>query len=175
MRAHATTTKLSGHVAKIYYRHPVSKLVGWPDEVPKNYNGQSQACDMLEGPCCCGAWHQPGEFTGDFEIRDFPANAPRQLWVEVCGLDAVVRMETRANFKEYLKLVKLPPPPQGGISVFDFLESLYMAILRAGDEGRRFVRLELPKDFDQGTPLSEWLAASGYQASMNQLELTISW
>ncbi len=38
---------------------------GYPKTWPKFYNACSDACDMLVGPCACGAWHtledwQPG-------------------------------------------------------------------------------------------------------------------
>lgn len=36
-------------------------LVPWPEDWPV-YRQSSESCDMLVGPCCCGAWHQPGEF-----------------------------------------------------------------------------------------------------------------
>jgi len=38
----------------------------WPDDWPfykqACFNSWSDCCDMLVGPCKCGAWHQPGEF-----------------------------------------------------------------------------------------------------------------
>jgi len=33
----------------------------WPVDWPR-YKQSSELCDMLEGPCSCGAQHQPGEF-----------------------------------------------------------------------------------------------------------------
>lgn len=33
-----------------------NKLTPMPDVVVV-FNGTSQRCDMLIGPCCCGAWH----------------------------------------------------------------------------------------------------------------------
>lgn len=41
---------------------PKQNLIAWPKDWPKFYNGVSDACDMLVGPCACGAWHFPGEF-----------------------------------------------------------------------------------------------------------------
>lgn len=32
----------------------------YPDNLPPRYNG-GQRCDMLVGPCACGAWHKPEE------------------------------------------------------------------------------------------------------------------
>lgn len=33
-------------------------LLGWPQEwTERNYNGCNEPCDMLIGPCACGAWH----------------------------------------------------------------------------------------------------------------------
>ena len=161
---------------KILYRHPKSKMVGWPEWLPKYYNGSNEPCDMLEGPCACGAWHQPGEFAGvDCEIRDFPADAPRELRVEVCGEASVLQEEAAANFKEFLKLIKLPVPPLGVIGQLDFLESIGPSILKAGAEGRRFCRLPVPKQLQHWAAVKEWLAASGYQADFSELELTIQW
>ncbi len=37
-------------------------LKSWPDDWPEYYNACNEPCDMLIGPCCCGAWHQPHEF-----------------------------------------------------------------------------------------------------------------
>jgi len=35
----------------------------WPDDWPKyKQHHASSACDMVIGPCRCGAWHEPGEF-----------------------------------------------------------------------------------------------------------------
>jgi hypothetical protein len=40
-------------------------LLGWPDSwnVPAayRYNACNQPCDMLVGPCVCGAWHTTDE------------------------------------------------------------------------------------------------------------------
>lgn len=38
--------------------------VPWPEDWPDYHNG-SELCDMLIGPCSCGASHQPGEFRFD--------------------------------------------------------------------------------------------------------------
>jgi hypothetical protein len=32
----------------------------WPANEPPRYNGQAEPCDMWNGPCSCGAWHQEG-------------------------------------------------------------------------------------------------------------------
>lgn len=37
-------------------------LTPWPKDWPLNYNGNSTPCDMVIGPCACGAWHNDGEF-----------------------------------------------------------------------------------------------------------------
>lgn len=29
----------------------------WIDGWPRRYNACTEPCDMLVGPCCCGAWH----------------------------------------------------------------------------------------------------------------------
>lgn len=40
---------------------PNMSLVAWPDNWPSFYNC-NVPCDMLVGPCLCGAWHGEGEF-----------------------------------------------------------------------------------------------------------------
>lgn len=37
-------------------------VAGWPDGWPEFHNGCRDACDMLVGPCLCGASHYRGEF-----------------------------------------------------------------------------------------------------------------
>lgn len=34
-----------------------SSFVPYPAHLPPRYNGSGQPCDMLVGPCSCGAWH----------------------------------------------------------------------------------------------------------------------
>jgi hypothetical protein len=35
-----------------------------PDLIDFDYhNANVDPCDVYEGPCACGAWHQPGEFS----------------------------------------------------------------------------------------------------------------
>jgi hypothetical protein len=33
----------------------------YPDHWPSHYNGNSEPCGMIEGPCGCGAWHSMDE------------------------------------------------------------------------------------------------------------------
>lgn len=40
-----------------------SCLVAMPVHI-KYYNGNSQPCDLLIGPCCCGAWHTEADWKG---------------------------------------------------------------------------------------------------------------
>src|SRR4051812_48128020 len=38
-------------------------IVGWPDGVfPRVHNASNEPCDMLSGPCCCGAYHSLDEW-----------------------------------------------------------------------------------------------------------------
>ena len=45
----------------------MSGMVPWPDDWPwykqQCFCGWQNRCDMLVGPCACGASHQEGEFT----------------------------------------------------------------------------------------------------------------
>lgn len=36
-------------------------MVGYPDHWPNIYNGSEGPCDMLQGPCLCGKWHDRNE------------------------------------------------------------------------------------------------------------------
>jgi hypothetical protein len=46
-----------------WLRDPPSKphFIEYPDHWPSYYNGNSEPCDMIEGPCGCGAWHTMDE------------------------------------------------------------------------------------------------------------------
>lgn len=33
-----------------------------PAHWPKHYNGSNEPCDILDGPCACGAWHTRGDW-----------------------------------------------------------------------------------------------------------------
>lgn len=46
---------------------PKNDLVAWPDDWPEYRNACSDPCDMLSGPCACGAWHKLYEW--DFERK----------------------------------------------------------------------------------------------------------
>jgi hypothetical protein len=37
-------------------------LICYPVDWPKRFNGNNEPCDMLQGPCCCGAWHNLSEW-----------------------------------------------------------------------------------------------------------------
>jgi len=41
-------------------------MVPWPNNWPRYkqacFSSFQNSCDMLVGPCACGAWHQQGEF-----------------------------------------------------------------------------------------------------------------
>jgi hypothetical protein len=40
-----------------------SKFEAWPESWPKVIQSwTNEPCDMLIGPCACGAWHIRGEF-----------------------------------------------------------------------------------------------------------------
>jgi hypothetical protein len=36
-------------------------LLGYPQDWPSRYNACNEPCDMLIGPCACGAWHTEDE------------------------------------------------------------------------------------------------------------------
>ncbi len=43
-----------------------NRLKAWPEDWPlykqANFASFEDACDVLVGPCSCGAWHKEGEF-----------------------------------------------------------------------------------------------------------------
>lgn len=39
--------------------------------LPKKVRSQFAEHDMLEGPCCCGAWHTLGDWSFEFKGRKF--------------------------------------------------------------------------------------------------------
>ncbi len=42
--------------------HEVHGIVPWPaDWTDRHFNANSEPCDMLAGPCACGAWHHQTE------------------------------------------------------------------------------------------------------------------
>lgn len=69
---------------QIIYRQR-NGLLGWPDEwTERHYNACTEPCDMLIGPCACGAWHTPDCWSFELyrynaEIRDYPLNAAPDL------------------------------------------------------------------------------------------------
>lgn len=34
------------------------QFISWPTYAPVQHNACTDACDMWEGPCACGAWHK---------------------------------------------------------------------------------------------------------------------
>lgn len=36
-------------------------MIEYPENWPPHYNACNEPCDMIEGPCCCGAWHDLDE------------------------------------------------------------------------------------------------------------------
>lgn len=58
----------------------MNNFVPWPTEWPKHYNS-NVPCDMLVGPCACGAWHVEGEFeskgAGDVEQFTKPSGSKK--------------------------------------------------------------------------------------------------
>jgi len=58
------TKTLEATITKLEPDEEISKLKLWPEDWPKyKMTAYSDPCDMLVGPCCCGAWHIVGEFT----------------------------------------------------------------------------------------------------------------
>jgi hypothetical protein len=41
-------------------------MIIYPDSLPKYHNNNREPCDMLDGPCVCGAWHSYEEWVDIF-------------------------------------------------------------------------------------------------------------
>lgn len=57
-----------------------STLLGFPDDAVPYYNASNDPCDMLEGPCRCGAWHSLPEWldgSRDHQRNYCPTGHPR--------------------------------------------------------------------------------------------------
>jgi hypothetical protein len=39
------------------------RFIPYPKGWPAYHNGCNEPCDMLQGPCACGAWHDLTEWT----------------------------------------------------------------------------------------------------------------
>lgn len=42
-------------------------FVPLPKHWPKRFNASNEPCDMLVGPCACGAWHSEGDIPSPIE------------------------------------------------------------------------------------------------------------
>jgi len=42
-----------------------------PNHWPPNYNASSEPCDMVKGPCSCGAWHSLSEDWVQYRVKEF--------------------------------------------------------------------------------------------------------
>ena len=51
----------------INFNSNVRGLIPYTKEWPSVYNGSNEPCDMLDGPCGCGAYHSLKEWYKKFE------------------------------------------------------------------------------------------------------------
>lgn len=60
-------------------------FLGWPKEwTTRYYNGSNEPCDLLIGPCACGAWHGPDDWADvlryyNAKLQHRPKPAPQPL------------------------------------------------------------------------------------------------
>lgn len=112
---------------RILYLNPRSELLAWPRDWQFRYRNGGEECDVLVGPCSCGAWHHAEEWSDhpdnilsqgfdmtrringvpvlelyNAEIRPFPVDASRELRVEVLGEDEVLRLEAEQRSQSTL-------------------------------------------------------------------------
>lgn len=62
------------NIINIYKKHYNSKnnLASMPKEYyGKFYNACTEPCDMLQGPCSCGAWHSQEEWPDEVQLSVF--------------------------------------------------------------------------------------------------------
>lgn len=43
------------------------------------FNGSTERCDILDGPCACGAWHKPDEWESRLAESRFRSEEDRAL------------------------------------------------------------------------------------------------
>lgn len=62
-RPHLPEASAPGASAKIRILRPANGMVAWPDGwlEHRHFNACNEPCDMLAGPCSCGAWHCESE------------------------------------------------------------------------------------------------------------------
>jgi hypothetical protein len=52
--------------------NPKNDLATMPEAYyGKFYNACTEPCDMLQGPCACGAWHRQGEWPDQIQMEVF--------------------------------------------------------------------------------------------------------
>jgi hypothetical protein len=52
--------------------NPKNNLASMPKEyLGKFYNACTDPCDMLQGPCACGAWHHQEEWPDKIQLEVF--------------------------------------------------------------------------------------------------------
>lgn len=47
-----------------------NNFFSYPKHWEPYYNGTNEPCDMLQGPCSCGAWHSLSEWEIDTDVRN---------------------------------------------------------------------------------------------------------
>ena len=64
---------------KTLYLNPKNGLLAYPDDWVPMYNGSTEPCDMLVGPCSCGAWHQPDDTHVEDALKENNAKISNRL------------------------------------------------------------------------------------------------
>ena len=52
------------------------------DYIGAFYNACSDPCDMLQGPCACGAWHQQKEWPDNIQMEVFGNISPEESTIK---------------------------------------------------------------------------------------------
>jgi hypothetical protein len=62
VRLRESPTRRRKKMLKMLKKDPKNGLLPWPDSwTDYHYNACAESCDMLIGPCSCGAWHSESE------------------------------------------------------------------------------------------------------------------
>lgn len=87
-------------MSRLILRPNSNGLLGWPEAWTRRFhNAINEPCDMLIGPCACGAWHHADEWGNP----DSPC--PRRI-------DGVLVLDFYdAKFAEPTVLITVPPEP----------------------------------------------------------------
>ena len=81
-------------------------IMRYPDHWPKRYNACSEPCDVIDGPCCCGAWHSVFDFQAMIVAYGFEDDKISSQEV----IDEYADQQLEA-YREFCKQIETELPP----------------------------------------------------------------